>query len=248
MEEKSESSAMARSGSARADTRVSWKEVRDRIRGDILDSTYAPGDKLPRDEDIAEELGCARSTVQRAMRDLSDSGIVERRRKGGTHVRHDRVTRATLDIPIARKEVENRGCVYGYQLVSSARAEIPRSVAARFGLSAPVEMLRVRALHLSDQRPYIYEDRWVSLDTVPELGEVDLARESANEWLVRNKPYSRCDIRFYARNADKGDAQLLDTEPGAAHFVMERTTWIGHLPITHVTAATMPGYQLLTQI
>lgn len=228
--------------------RRSWKEVRDRIHARILDRSYAPGDKLPRDEDIAQELGCARSTVQRAMRDLSDSGIVERRRKGGTHVRHDPVTRATLDIPITRKEVENKGSVYGYQLVSSAMAEIPRSVAARFGLSAPVKMLQVRALHLSDQRPYIYEDRWVCLDTVPELGDVDLARESANEWLVRNKPYSRCDIRFYARNADDGDAHLLDTEPGAALFVMERTTWIGTSPITHVMAATVPGYQLLTQI
>lgn len=66
---------------------------------------YKPGDKLPRDEDIAEELGCARSTVQRAMQDLNDAGIVERKRKSGTQVRPDPVTRATLDIPITRVEV-----------------------------------------------------------------------------------------------------------------------------------------------
>jgi GntR family histidine utilization transcriptional repressor len=228
--------------------RLSWKDVRDRIHSWILDSTYAPGDKLPRDEDIANKLGCARSTVQRAMRDLSDSGIIERRRKGGTHVRVDPVTRATLDIPITRKEVENKGSVYGYQFISQAMSDTPRSVAAKFGLSSPTKMMRIEALHLSDQRPYIYEDRWICTDTVPEICDVNLHTESANEWLVRNKPYSRCDIRFYAIKANEYDARLLGITAGEALFVMERTTWIGTHPITTVKALTTPGYQLLTQI
>lgn len=222
--------------------------MRDKIHAWVLDSTYAPGDKLPRDEDIADKLGCARSTVQRAMRDLSDSGIVERRRKGGTHVRVDPVTRATLDIPITRKEVENKGSVYGYQFISQTMANTPRPVAAKFGLSSPVRMMRIEALHLSDQRPYIYEDRWICTDTVPEICAVNLELESANEWLVRNKPYSRCDIRFYAIKASDYDARMLDILAGEALFVMERTTWIGASPITTVKAVTAPGYQLLTQI
>ncbi len=99
--------------------------MRERILARILDGTYKPGDKLPRDEDIAAQLGCARSTVQRAMGDLSDAGIVERKRKGGTHVRPDPVTRATFDIPITRKEVEQRGSVYGYQLVRLSAQDAP---------------------------------------------------------------------------------------------------------------------------
>lgn len=231
----------------RAD-RLSWKEVRDNIHARVLNSTYGPGDKLPRDEDIAEELGCARSTVQRAMRDLSDGGIVERRRKGGTHVRTDPVTRATLDIPITRKEVENKGSVYGYQFVSQSILDTPRAIAAKFGASAPAQMMRIEALHLSDQRPYIYEDRWICTQTVPDISTVDLQKESANEWLVRNKPYSRCDIRFYAIKASDYDARMLGIDAGEALFVMERTTWIGADPITTVKAVTTPGYQLLTQI
>jgi len=225
--------------------RLSWKDVRDRIHARILDRTYGPGDKLPRDEDTAVTFGCSRSTVQRAMQDLSDCGIVERRRKGGTHVRWDPVTRATFDIPITRKEVEQKGSIYSYQLVSETVTTIPRSVAARFGMQAPTEMMRIQALHLADHRPYIYEDRWVCLDTVPDIKSVDLRRDSANEWLVRNKPYSKCDVRFYARTADKQDATLLEITTGEALLVLERTTWIGSAPITTVRALTAPGYQLL---
>jgi GntR family histidine utilization transcriptional repressor len=224
-----------------------WRDVYDGIRNQILDSTYGPGAKLPRDEDIARELGCSRSTVQRAMRELSEDGTVERRRKGGTHVRNHPVTRATFDIPITRREVESGGKAYSYQLVSRQVAMTPRPVVAAFGLNTPQEMLRIEALHLADRRPFVYEDRWVCTDTVPEIMDVDLERESANEWLVLNRPYSRADLRFYAQNAGTYYAKLLDTQPEEALFVMERTTWISAAPITTVKAVTLPGYQLLTQ-
>ena len=225
--------------------RQSWKEVRDRIRDQILDRTYAPGDKLPRDADIAEQYGCARTTVQRAMQDLSDTGLIERKRKGGTHVRTDPVSRATLDIPITRLEVEKSGATYGYQLIDRRERPMPRDIAAKLEQVEPIPMLRVQALHLADHNPHIFEDRWVSLETAPEILDVDLTRDSANEWLVRNKPYTRFDLRIYAISADEETAKMLATEPGSALLVIDRTTWIGTAPITSVRSFTVPGYQLL---
>lgn len=227
-----------------AATRLSWTDVRDEIRARILNKIYVPGDKLPRDEDIATELGCARTTVHRAMQDLSAHGLVERKRKGGTHVTTDPVTRATFDIPITRREVENRGSKYDYQLISRQLETSPSSVMARFGIQQPVEMLHVKALHLADNRPYILEDRWIDTRSTPEILDLDLTRESANEWLVRHKPYSRIDVRFYAVNAEGETALNLGTTLGSALLVIERTTWIGPDPITSVQAVAAPGYQL----
>jgi len=228
--------------------RHTWTEIRDRIHAMILDSTYAPGDKLPRDEDIARAFGCARSTVHRAMRALADSGIVDRRRKGGTTVRRERVARATFDIPVTRREVEQRGGRYSYRLIRRSTRTPPAAVVETFGLARPHRMLRVEALHGADDRPYIFEDRWISLETVPEIAGVDLAAISANEWLVANRPYSRCTLRIHAVNASSEDARLLETGLGEALLVIERTTWIGEAPITSVRAVTRPGYQLCAEI
>ena len=228
-------------------SRLSWKDVRDEIYEAILSGRYGPGDKLPRDADIANDLNCARSTVQRAMQDLSNNGLVERRRKGGTKVRLEPVTRTTLDIPITRREIERKGSRYGHQLIQRTQTEAPRGVMATFELTKAHPMLRVEALHLSDGRPYIFEDRWISLNTVPEITRVDLTKQNANEWLVLNRPYNRHDLRFYAISANSKTADLLQIESGAALFVMERTTWIDNAPITTVQAITRPGYQLLTR-
>ena len=228
--------------------RQSWRDIRKRIHDWVLSGRYRPGDKLPRDEDMAEELACSRATVQRAMRDLADSGIVERRRKGGTRVLPERLTRATFDIPIARNEVERRGGAYAYQLIRAVREEAPLAVAAVLDLRAPLEMLHVEALHLSDGKPFLYEDRWIFTRTVPGIEDVDLSVESANEWLVRNRPFSRADLRFSAQAADEKTAEIMGIAPGEAQFVIERTTWSGDDPITTVKAWHAPGYGLVTQI
>jgi GntR family histidine utilization transcriptional repressor len=230
-----------------AEGRHSWKDVRETIHQWILSRRYGPGDKLPRDADIAAELDCARSTVQRAMQDLSDTGIVERRRKGGTRVRPDPVVRATLDIPITRREVEERGGQYSYQLIRRAMQPPPRAVLAAMGLSGSRALLRVEALHLSDGRPYILEDRWICTRTAPGLLDIDLSRESANEWLVRNKPYTHFEVKFLAVNADARTADLMATSPGQALLAIERTTWIDDSPITSVVSITAPGYRLLSR-
>jgi len=224
----------------------SWIEIRDAIHANILNKTYAAGDKLPRDQDLAQMLGCARSTVQRAMQDLSDRGLVERRRKGGTRIPQDPVTRATLEIPIIRKEVEQKGAVHGYQLINAEMLETPRNIMAGFGLPAPITALRVQALHLADQQPYLLEDRWINIQTVPGVTQIDFARENANEWLLRHKPYDKCDMRFYAIKAGKAEADLLAANLGDALFVIDRTTWINQNPITTVKTIAAPGYQLKT--
>ncbi|RVT87374.1 UTRA domain-containing protein [Rhodobacteraceae bacterium CCMM004] len=223
-----------------------WSAVRDRLHARILDRTYAPGAKLPRDADLADELGCARSTVQRAMRALDEAGLVERRRRGGTTVRADPVRRATFDIPVIRREVEGAGHRYGYVLRSRDRAEPPPAVARALGASAP--MLRVRATHLADGRPYMGEDRWISLATVPEIAAVDLAAESANAWLVRHRPFDRCDLGLYASAADAEDAAVMDVAPGTALLIVERATFIAGAPITWVRAVTAPGYRLTATV
>lgn len=228
--------------------RPSWKKIRDIIHGRILDSTYAPGDKLPKDDDLAESLGCSRTTVQRAMRDLAESGRVERKRKGGTHVRAHPITRATLDIPVTRQEIEKKGSVYGYQLLTVHREQTPHQISEKMGLTEPREMLRVKAIHFSDRRPYVYEDRWICIETVPESANVDFSQISANEWLIQNRPYSRCDLRFYAVQARQDYGKIFDIDGNEALFVMERTTFIDHQPITSVKAVTAPNYQLLAQM
>jgi GntR family transcriptional regulator, galactonate operon transcriptional repressor len=53
----------------------------------ILGGLYAPDDLLPREDDLAEELGVSRTSVREAVRVLSAKGLLQARRRVGVRVR-----------------------------------------------------------------------------------------------------------------------------------------------------------------
>lgn len=226
----------------------SWQGIKSEVERRIAERIWQPGDMIPNEVELAEEFGCARATVNRALQALSDEGLLDRKRKAGTRVALNRVAKATLDIPVTRLDIEQRGAVYGNRIIDRKIAEPPRSILSEFGFGAGTMLLHLRTLHTSDQKPFLFEDRWINTDAVPAIHDVDLEVISANEWLVQNVPFTTGDISFSAANAEKDEAAILETSIGAAIFVVNRTTWDGRQPITSVRLAYAPGFRMRTTI
>lgn len=214
------------------------------VRRRIVEREWRQGDRIPDEADLAVEFGAARATVNKALQVLADEGILERKRRAGTHVTVNPARRAMLTIPIVREEIENAGLSYSYRVIALRRSPLPEEAAHRLEMAAGQVLLHLRAVHYADARPYQYEDRWLDPQAVPDMDKVDFRLVNANEWLVRNAPYTRADISFSAENASPRDARLLQTEPRQALLVQYRTTWNGSNPITSVRAACHPGYRI----
>lgn len=225
-----------------------WQTIRDEALRRIHAREWPQGALIPNEADLAEEFGCARTTVNRALRALAEEGFLERRRKGGTRVVTTPLRKVTLQIPVIRQEVEASGGQYGYRLISHEMQSPPSELRSRLALSEDTALLHVRALHLRDAVPHVYEDRWLNPAAVPEILQVDLTAISANEWLVRNVPYSEGVLTLSALNADEDMAACLDCAVGTALFTMERITWKNDAPVTLVTQHYAPGHRLSTTI
>lgn len=219
-------------------------EVLDRIHS----RQWKPGDLIPNEADLAEEFGCARTTVNRALRSIAEGGLLERRRKAGTRIAMRPVRKATLNIPIIRQEIEERDQSYDYHLVDSELAKPPTGMRARMKLPATSTQLHLRAVHLADGQPYVYEDRWLNPNVVPEVLKIQFETVSANEWLVMNAPFTKGNISFSATQATSEIAEFLGASKGDALFTIERTTWDGDAAITSVRMIFAPGYIMRTTI
>ncbi len=229
-----------------SETSFGWQDARDEALRRIRARDWPPGELIPNEADLAAEWGCARATVNRALRDLAEAGLLERRRKGGTRVVLTPLRKATLEIPVIRQEVVARGATHGYALIDRAPGPGPAEVCRRMGLAAGTGLLRVRALHLSDGAPHVYEDRWLNPAAVPAVLDLDLARVDANSWLVQNVAFTRGDLALGAVAADAAIADALRCAPGSAVFAMERITWTADQAITLVTQHYAPGYRMKT--
>mgnify|MGYP000311727133 FL=1 len=230
------------------DTRAkSWQAVQDEVLRRIHTREWKPGELIPNEVDLAEEFGCARATVNRALRELAETGLLDRRRRAGTRVALNPVRKAVLEIPVTRLEIEACGARYSHVPLSRQHALPPPGIRGPLGLEAGIRLLHLEAVHMADGRPYAYEDRWINEAAVPAIRDVDFEQISANEWLVHNAPYTAGDFTFTAASAGPREAEVLGCAPGAALFIVERTTRYGETPITAVRLAFPPGYRLQTR-
>lgn len=62
------------------------ERVQQKLEEAILGREYRPGDRLPAERELQEQLGVGRGTVREAYRALQEKGLIEIRRGGGAYV------------------------------------------------------------------------------------------------------------------------------------------------------------------
>ncbi|SDR20585.1 UTRA domain-containing protein [Pseudovibrio sp. Tun.PSC04-5.I4] len=212
----------------------SYKEIRGILQERITSHQWQPGDLLPSEQALSEDFGCTRTTVNRAMRELADAGLVERRRKAGTRVIQPKSHPATLTIPVIRQEIENKGQTYKYLLLERIEALPPEDIRAQLGLKENEKALFLKSLHYGDGIPQQLDVRWVNLITLPEALDESFADIGPNEWLLQRVPHPNIEHVFRADTPTAEEQRLLQLAGNEPVFTIERRTWIIGKGVTYV--------------
>lgn len=226
---------------------TTYRDIKADILRKITMGDWSPGASIPNEIELAASFGVARATVNRAMRELAEEGIIERKRKAGSKVRMSPLRRARFDIPLVRREIENQRQAYRYALISSAVQGAPDWLRARLNLDTTTEVLHLVCMHFADGSPYQFEDRWINLGLLPEAREANFSTVGPNEWLVAAVPFSDAEISFSAAPADQTLANHLGCSPGGALFQLERSTWWQDQAVTYVRLVYRPGHRMTTR-
>jgi len=127
-----------------------FEEVYNSIRRDLMRGKLKPGDKLPSERDLAEQLGVGRPVVREALRALENSGMLELRKgvSGGAFIRQGdgrAVSRTVNDLVFLGKlSLDQLTEARSYLLDQAVRLACARGTDADFAaLDANVERMRV---------------------------------------------------------------------------------------------------------
>ena len=185
--------------------------------------------------------------MNRALREVSELGFLDRKRKAGTRVRMAPIRQARFEMPVVRAEIEKTGAEYRYPLVSRAVIVAPDWLRARMRLKARAKVVHLVCLHFADGVAFQLEDRWINASALPQAVEQDFSDVGPNEWLVATVPFSEVEISFLAAAADALMVAHLDHAPGDPVFCVERATWWQNAAVTLVTLAHRQGYRMTTR-
>lgn len=207
-----------------------------RIRQDferrILSGELAPGDRLPTEQALMAQYGCARMTVSKALTALAAAGLVDRRKRAGSFVARPRLHSMVLDIPDLGRQVADSGRAYAFALTRRRLRPWGKGDAERISNDGP--LLDLTGVHLADGVAFALEHRLVSVDAVPAIAAVDFRSQSPGHWLLRHVPWTQAETRILAVGAEPADATVLGLVAGAPCLCVERRTWQEMATITFV--------------
>ncbi|TJZ87915.1 GntR family transcriptional regulator [Paracoccus hibiscisoli] len=222
-----------------------WQAIRADVLARIRSGEWAPGALIPTEQALSVEMGCARATVNRALRELADSGIIQRRRKVGTRVSATTSRRTVLSLPVIRDEVEALGARYGYQMTDWVSC-LPSAAAMRALQVDGAQMLvLIKSRYLADDRPHCCEAIWLNPQALDLPDLRDFHDEPPQEWLARTLPVTQSRFSILAEGATGSCAVNLGITPGTPVMVIERVNTLGGLPVSFTRQFYPPMHRLV---
>src|SRR5215475_4251626 len=153
--------SVVRDKSQAADKPTLYKQIRLDIEQRILTGEWPPGHRIPFEHELMEHYGCSRMTVSKALSELTQADLIERRRRAGTFVRRPKFLSAVLTITDIRAEISALGRSYRYELIKSSRRAANAADRARLGVQRTGRVIAIACRHCADGVPFAIEDRLI---------------------------------------------------------------------------------------
>jgi GntR family transcriptional regulator len=208
---------MAQSTNAHKTGQSRYRAIEQYLRALVEEA--GPGDPLPSEAELCERFSVSRMTVRQALQELSNDGLVERRRGQGTFVAHRPVHRRPGVFLSFTEEMNRRGAQATSRLLSAGLDDPRRTETLDLGLAPDSQVVRVVRVRLADGVPVALEDAAL----VPALGWVldeDLGGGSLHGALAgRGIVATRATGTITARLARASETELLDLAPQSALLV-----------------------------
>lgn len=209
------------------------EKIKDFIRSRIEDGSFQVDDRIPSEAELALQFGASRMTVNRAIKELSERGLIVRRQGVGSFVA-PRTTHAPLfEIRSLSEDIRSRGGTHACHVMRLDRVR-PGEAAARFGFARGRPVFYLEALHTADGRPLQLERRHVDGRLAPSFLAHDFTAETASDFLVRTVAFTEVEHTVDALGADAAIAGALAVPPGDACLRLTRRTHLDATLVTHV--------------
>ncbi|MBE9605636.1 GntR family transcriptional regulator [Acetobacteraceae bacterium H6797] len=202
--------------------------IRQYIQDLIASPDYAPGDRVPSERALAEQLGANRMTVRKAIEGLVAAGVLERDSTSGTRIAMPRVTRpaGTRTGQGVGRVIADGGGVPGHKLLHFEQGHASPRVAERLQIPQGTELVVFRRLWSVNGTPFCIETSHVPAALVPDLAIEDLLREETQSFYAMLKARYGIHAGHAERVISAGPVQamegrLLDLKPGASALLLD---------------------------
>lgn len=226
-----------------------------RIKNAILDNIHSgkwqAGNAISTEMALAEEFGVSRMTVNRALKELSEERVLERRQGSGTFVAQQQFNHTFVEVRNIAQDLKSANRDYQAHVVSKraiTASMLDDEMRGKFDLDTAVVssdsedtriseiavLYEVKIVHFADGQPIQFEERWVDAAKVPEFIEQDFTVVNTSDYLIAKSPLERGRYTIRALAAPDEIADALQIASQSPTLVLCRQTYSAGQVLTFV--------------
>jgi len=181
------------------------------------------GAGLPTERELCETYGVSRSTVRQALAQLEHEQRIFRRQGKGTFVARAKIEQR-LELMSHTEGMRARGIFPSSKLIDVRRLPASIDIAAKLGLAADTEVLRIERLRFADEDPIAIEVLF--LHALRFDGIAAALGDSGSLYQLLSSNYgielASAEETIEAVSAERREAELLGCSPGTPLLMLSR--------------------------
>jgi len=201
-------------------------QIANSLHGQISSGAYKENDQLPNEDELSVQFQASRGTIREAIRLLIGEGLLRREQGRGTFVNSLQHS-SLFTLTSFNEEMMRQNRVPATRLIAADILPADEEIANKLEIPLGVHVIHITRLRMADGRPIAFETRYLEQAMCPTLLEENLTSDSIHFLLVNkfNIPLVKINHTVEIRNLSSGDAQLLQTNPGAQVFFVDRLSF-----------------------
>ena len=209
-----------------------YEKVKQEISEKIASGIWQPHDRIPSEAELVAQYGFSRMTINRALRELTDEGLLVRLQGVGTFVAEAKAYTPMLEVHNIADEIAQRGHRHDSKILVCEARQADADQALQLGIAIGDTLFYSQIVHYENNVPVQIEDRFVNPETAPDYLRQVLNKQTPYTYLMDIAPLTAGEHRVEAISASDEQRHLLQLEEHEPCLLIHRRTWSGGRVVT----------------
>lgn len=202
-------------------------QIKQTIKNRIINRVYKPGEKIPSENELAEEFKVNRLTVRQAIFQLVQEGFLTARRGSGTFVTRDDtlINSFNLEFTGFMDDLFYQVSKSSTKSVQVCRIVAPPAVREKLEITdAGAEIVQVKRVRFKGGKSFAYTVNYIPEATAARIKEAELWERPLLQIMEQDLGihFTEAFQTIQATFADQETAERLEIAPGSPILVVER--------------------------
>jgi len=213
-------------------TKPRYQQLKESIISRISSGDLRPRDRVPSEHELVDSTGVSRMTANRALRELTSEGYVDRVAGVGTFVADLKATSHVLEVRNIAVEIRRRGNTHSSSVLQRETQAATPSVAQLLHIEEESDVHHALFIHFENDAPIQIEDRYVTVEFAPEFLQQDFSRVTPSAYLSAIAPLQEAEHVVRAAMPDDDVRRQLRMSKNEPCLVVTRRTWAHGQPVS----------------